>query len=163
MDIHCQFPHAVTSPAFLAYPGCSTSPSVYVSIVGTAAVNDECGPLGSPVTNPIIGLNPGELSTYEDTMITSIGAKWFDANGVIGGIGGMFIGTAKPWNFAATTSPTWGVGLRTSDNGDVYYTIGPPFLPLIILPQQLLSLDPEWRSYCTGYMSYSPGLASFAL
>lgn len=93
-------------------------------------------------------------------MITSIGANWFDANGVIGG---MFLGTAKPWNFAATTSPTWGVGLRTRDNGGVYYTIGSPFLPLIIPPPQLLSLDPEWISYCTGSMSYSPGLTSLAL
>lgn len=150
----------MTYPTHLADPGCSTSPSVYVSIVGTAAVKDQCGPLGSTITDPIIALNPGELSTYEDTIVTSIGSKWYDANGVIGGV---FVGTVKPWNFAAATSPTWGVGIRTSDNGDVYYTIGPPFLPLIVPPPQLLSLDPEWRSYCTGFLSNSPGLASFAV
>lgn len=150
----------MTYPTVPAYPGCSTSPSVYVSIAGTVAVKDQCGPLGSTITNPIIALNPRELSTYEDHMVTSIGSKWFDANGMIGG---NFIGTVKPWDFDATTSPTWGVGIRTSANGEVYYTIGPPYLPLIIPPPQLLSLDPEWISYCTGYLSNSPGLISYAL
>lgn len=150
----------MTCSAWPAYSRYSISPSVYVSIVGTAAVEDQCGPLGSAVTSPIIALNPGELSSYEDTIVTSIGATWFDPNGIIGG---LFVGTVKPWNFAATTGPTWGLGIRTKDNGDVYYTIGPPFLPLIVPPPQLLSLDPEWRSYCTGFLSNSPGLVSFAV
>ena len=145
---------------FSTYADFSTSPSVYVAVVGTAAVEDQCGPLGSTLTNPIVALNPGELSTYEDTFRTAIGEKWYDANGVIGG---QFLGTAKRWNVADLTSPTWGVGIRTSDNGDVYYTVGPPFLPLIIPPPQFLSLDPEWKKYCTGYLSNSPGLVSFAL
>ena len=75
----------------------------------------------------------------------------------------MFLGHKKPLNVADLECPTFGVGIATSINGEVYRTYGPPYLPIIIPPLQILSLDPIWQKLCTDFISYSPGLRSFAI
>lgn len=122
-------------------------------------MNDQCGPIGSILTNPIIALPPGQVSTYSAGFPFTIGEQYYDPNGVIGG---MFLGYAKPLITADLACPTFGVGLTTSA-GSTYATYGPPYLPIIIPPPQLLDLDPEWKRLCTGFLSNSPGLRSFAI
>ena len=137
----------------------STSPSVYLEIVGTAAVTDQCGPIGSTLTNPIITLPPNVLSTYEPQDY-QIGSSYIDANGIIGGV---FVGTVKPLKIADLQCPTFGIGIGTSVDGRVHTTVGPPWLPIIVPPPQAFSLDPTWESLCSGFLSYAPGLISFAI
>lgn len=98
--------------------------------------------------------------TYSPQLPFTVGQKYSDPNGVIGG---QFLGFKKPLDIAELECPTFGVGLATSANGRVYRTYGPPYLPIIIPPLQILSLDPAWEKYCRGYVSYSPGLLSFAI
>ena len=43
----------------------STSPSLSLQVVGTAAVSDKCGSIGSALTSPIITFPPGALSTWK--------------------------------------------------------------------------------------------------
>lgn len=138
----------------------STSPSVYLEIVGTAAVADSCAPLGAVLTNPIVAVPPGELMTYSPQFPFTVGQKYFDPNGVLGN---QFLGFKKPLNIAELECPTFGVGPATSADGRVYQTYGPPYLPIIIPPRQILTLDPAWEKYCIDYVSYSPGLVSFAI
>lgn len=138
----------------------STSPSVYLEIVGTAAVADSCAPVGAVFTNPIIALPPGELMTYSPQFPFTVGEKYFDPNGVFGN---QFLGFKKPLNIAELECPTFGVGLATSADGRVYRTYGPPYLPIVIPPRQIFSLDPTWEKYCVDFVSYSPGLRSFAI
>ncbi|MCJ1424628.1 hypothetical protein MMC29_002516 [Sticta canariensis] len=137
-----------------------TSPSVYLEIVGTAAVADSCAPVGAVFTNPIIALPPGELMTYSPQLPFTVGEKYFDANGVLGF---QFLGFKKSLNIAELECPTFGVGLATSAYGRVSRTYGPPYLPIIIPPRQIFSLDPTWEKYCADFVSYSPGLRSFAI
>ena len=138
----------------------STSPSVYLEIVGTAAVADSCAPVGAVLTNPIIALPPGELMTYSNLFPFTVGEEYQDPNGILGN---QFLGHKKPLNIAELECPTFGVGLATSADGRVYRTYGPPYLPIIIPPRQIFSLDPMWEKYCIDFVSYSPGLRSFAI
>ena len=75
----------------------------------------------------------------------------------------MFEGTTKPLNVADLECPTFGLGPGTNTDGTPCRTIGPPYLPLIVPPSQVLSLDPGWLRSCTGLLSYAVGLSSFAI
>ena len=75
----------------------------------------------------------------------------------------MFEGTTKPLNVADLECPTFGLGPGTNTDGTPCRTIGPPYLPLIVPPSQVLSLDPGWLKSCTGLLSYAVGLSSFAI
>ena len=86
-----------------AYANRSTSPSFYLEVVGTAAVTDLCGPVGSTYTNPIIAIPPGQLSTYENPVYYSVGSEYRDINGVFGG---GFLGAVKPLHVADLACPT---------------------------------------------------------
>ena len=143
-----------------AYANCSTSPSFYLEVVGTAAVTDLCGPVGSIYTNPIIAIPPGQLSTYENPVYYPIGSEYRDINGVFGG---GFLGTVKPLHVANLACPTWGLGRSTNKDGIVHTTVGSPWLPLIVPPRQVLALDPDWNNTCVDYLSYLPGMTSFAI
>lgn len=100
------------------------------------------------------------LSTYSPLFPYTIGEKYVDPNGVIGG---NFIGHKKSLNVADLDCPTFGVGPATKSDGSVYETYGPPYLPIIIPPLEILNLDPVWKKICTDFLSYSPGLRSFAI
>jgi len=143
-----------------AYANRSTSPSFYLEVVGTAAVTDLCGPVGSTYTNPIIAIPPGQLSTYENPVYYPVGSEYRDINGVFGG---GFLGAVKPLHVADLACPTWGLGRSTNKDGTVHTTVGPPWLPLIVPPRQVLALDPDWNKLCVDYLSYLPGMTSFAI
>ena len=143
-----------------AHPNRSTSPSFYLEVVGTAAVTDLCGPVGSTYTNPIIAIPPGQLSTYEVPVYYPVGSEYHDPNGVLGG---GFLGSIKPLHAADLACPTWGLGRSTNKDGRVHTTVGPPWLPLVVPPRQVLALDPKWEKICVDYLSYLPGLTSFAI
>ena len=136
----------------------STSPSIYLEIVGTAAINDQCGPLGVTLTNPWVAIPSGQLSTYSEDL-QPLGSCYDD----IQGFGWMFEGTTKSLNVADLECPTFGLGPGTKTDGKPCRTIGPPYLPLIVPPPQVLSLDPGWLKACTGLLSYPVGLSTFAL
>ncbi len=140
-----------------SYTIISTSPSLYLQVLGTAAASDMCTSVGPVLTGPIITLAPGELSTWatlttpqemfkDYTSQYGPGATWVMTTGM----DFEFLGTMEPLDVKDLACPTWGLGRSTSANGTVVTTIGPPFLPLIIPPYQALSLDPTWASMCTG-------------
>ena len=129
----------------------STSPSVYLEVVGTAAIKDECGSFGPTLTNPIITLPPNVLSTYIPPDY-SIGSTYTDPNVHDGP--NRFVGRAEPLKIADLQCPTFGLGFGTSADGSVYTTVGPPWLPIIIPPPEVFTLDPVWESICTDLASY---------
>ena len=129
----------------------STSPSVYLEVVGTAAIKDECGSFGPTLTNPIITLAPNVLSTYIPPDY-SVGSTYTDPNVHDGPDG--FVGRAEPLKIADLQCPTFGLGVGTSADGSVYTTVGPPWLPIIIPPPEVFTLDPVWESICTDLASY---------
>lgn len=85
------------------------------------------------------------------------GQKWFDP--AVMGIGG----TTKPLNLADLACPTFGVGKSTAPDGTVETTYGAPYLPIIIPPRQLTTLDPVWQKSCTEIYSIGEFLKSFAI
>lgn len=120
---------------------------------------DQCGPLGSTLTNPFITLAPGALSTYVPQDY-QIGSTYIDEAAAEVNI---FMGTVKPLNIPDLQCPSFGIGIGTSADGSVHTTVGPPWLPVIVPPPEAFSLDPSWESFCTGLLSFAPGMISFAI
>ena len=112
-----------------------TSPSIYIQVQGTASVHDSCGPLGTVHTSPIIAVPPGVLSTISYPV--PIGGT------VIPAAGAEQIAYTKVLMISDLACPTWGV---ESVQPDAFYTVGPPFLPIVVPPPQLLSLDTAWQT-----------------
>ena len=137
---------------------CSTSPSVYLQVVGTATVNDQCGgTIGPVLTDPIITLAPGQLSTWRppppgqfDWDNFTIGEGWQDWS-TVAAVGDP--GMLYPLDVKDLACPTWGLGRSTEADGTVVTTIGPPFLPLIGPMMQAFALDPIWSALCTGMLT----------
>lgn len=112
-------------------------------------MKDECGSLGPELTNPIITLQPNVLSTYVPPYY-SIGSTYTDPN-----LNDQyFAGQAEPLTIADLQCPTFGLGIKTSSDGNLYTTVGPPWLPIIIPPPEVFTLDPTWESVCTDLASY---------
>ena len=145
-----------------------TSPSLYLELIGTAAVYDKCTTVGPNVINPIITLAPGELSTWKPPAFDgalpgdnfTVGEVWYgpiqtpdydDTYGI------------APLKIKDLACPTWGLGKTTSANGTVVTTIGPPWLPVIIPPIQMFTLDPTWEAICTGVFNGIFGVTTFGL
>lgn len=129
----------------------STSPSLYLQLIGTAAVHDQCTTVGPKLTSPIITLPPGGLSTwkppanrYSDDNFT-VGEIWQDPGSDL--LVDIAEGIAQ-LDVKDLACPTWSVG-TTSANGTVTTTIGSPWLPLIVVPTEVFSLDPTWATICT--------------
>ena len=141
-----------------------TSPSVYLEVVGTMAVHDQCGPLGQNKTGVFIALPSGQLSTSKLQLfsdIREVGSEWSDPS--VYGQGFFVEDDIQPFVAADMNCPTFGLGVSTDNKGVVRTTIGSPWLPLIVPPSQALSLDTAWLKYCTGVLSYSQHLASFGV
>ena len=136
--------------------------------MGTAAVSDQCTTVGPKLIDPIITLAPGEVSTFKPPALYwldgydkfTAGEVWQDPSGIPGYDDAEGI---APLEIKDLACPTWGLGTSTSADGTVVTTIGPPWLPLIIPPTQIFSLDPIWEAMCTGLFSDSFGLTTFAL
>lgn len=91
------------------------------------------------------------LSTYVPPSYY-IGSTYTDLNALNGPSG--FVGRAEPLNIADLECPTFGLGIKTSADGNLYTTVGPPWLPIIIPPREVFTLDPMWASVCTDLASY---------
>lgn len=114
-------------------------------------MRDECGSIDPILTNPIITLPPNVLSTYVPPSY-SIGSTYTDLNALNGPLG--FVGQAKPLKIADLQCPTFGLGKETGVDGSVHMTVGPPWLPVIIPPREVFTLDPVWANLCTDLASY---------
>ena len=146
----------------------STSPSIYLQVLGAATVVDQCGgTIGSVLTNPIVTLAPCQLSTWRppppgqfgwDNF--TVGETWTDWSTVyaFGSPGNLF-----PLDVKDLECPTWGLGRSTSADGTVITTIGPPFLPLIGPMMQALTLDPRWSAACTAFLTNKFDPMTFAI
>ena len=134
----------------------STSPSIYLQFMGTAVVTDECTTVGPKLTNPILTLPPGVLTTWRPLPFGVDGdylESWF--------IGDVWshddtwdepvpgFGYTAPLDVNDLACPTWGLGLSTATNGTIFTTVGPPWLPLIRPPTEMFSLNPTWAAICT--------------
>ena len=101
---------------------------------------------------------PGPASAYDKDETFAVGNVWEDPiqdpNVPI---------FSAPLAIRDLACPTWGLGTNISADGTVITTIGPPWLPLIIPPVQVFSLDPTWASICTGILTDHFGLLTFAL
>ena len=132
----------------------STSPSVYLQILGTIAVSDQCTTVGPILTSPIISFPPGGLSTWKPpppgpfVPNFAIGAVWIDPPIEVTGI-------LAPLTINDLACPTWGLGRSTQADGKVVTTIGPPWSPVIAPPVEAFSLDSTWASLCTGMLTHS--------
>ena len=155
-DIRCKLIVLTSKSTCRIDTCCSTSPSLYIQLMGTAAVHDQCTTVGPNLTNPIITLAPGELSTWAPYQgsgaddFEAVGDVWQDPSDVEQYDIGPDI---FPLEIKDLACPTWGLGKSTSADGTVITTIGPPWLPLIIPPIEMFSLDPIWAAMCTGVAS----------
>ena len=146
----------------------STSPSIYLQLVGTATVVNQCTTVGPVLTNPIVSLAPGGLSTWQPAgqivnEVAQVGMIWNDPKG--GNLQEMIdigVGVA-PIDVKDLACPTWGLGYSTSDDGTVITTIGPPYLPIIIPPMSVFSLDPTWALACTAMYTDVSGGTTLAI
>ena len=147
---------------------------MYLQLMGKATVSDQCTTIGPILTDAIITLPPGGLSTWRPE------AGLYSKVGVYGnpeGIDSFTVGEVwsdpsdkfirpqdiKSLNVQDLACPTWGLGLSTSANGDIITTIGPPWLPLIVPPMEMFTLDPTWASDCAGFWTDPYTLSTFAL
>ena len=145
---------------------CSTSPSVYLQVVGAATVVDQCSTIGPVLTDPIITLAPGQLSTWRtpppgqfpyDNF--TIGELWQDWNTEPTGDPGYLF----PLDVKDLSCQTWGLGRSTLADGTIVTTIGPPFLPLIAPMMQAFSLDADWSAACTGIFRGHFAMGTFGI
>lgn len=120
-----------------------------------------CGPVGPAYTNPIVALPPGVLSTYSPGFPVTFGEKYSDPNGQF--LGWPFIGYQKPLNIKDLACPTFGLGRFTGADYSVTTTYGPPYLPIIIPPLQIMTLDPSWQKTCGSILHNAPGIKSFGI
>ena len=124
--------------------------------MGTAAVTDECTTVGPKLTNPILTLPPGVLTTWrpppygvedDDTLSWFIGDVWSPDDAKVE----LYpdVQYTAPLDVNDLACPTWGLGLSTATNGSIFTTVGPPWLPLIQPPTAMFSLNPTWAAICT--------------
>lgn len=137
--------------------------------MGTAAVHDLCTSVGPELINPIITLAPGELSTwnpigmgYGDSY--TVGEIWEDPSAIPNPDDpDAFEDGIALLEIQDLPCPKFGLGRSTSADGTVITTVGPPWLPLVVPPMKIFSLDPIWAALCTGVLGDSWGQTAFAL
>lgn len=150
---------------------------MYLQLMGKATVTDQCTTIGPILTDAIITLSAGGLSTWRPRagVYWKAGVDWNDGNP--NDIDNFTVGEVwsdpshqlilpqdiRPLNIQDLVCPTWGLGLSTSTNGDIITTIGPPWLPLIVPPMEMFTLDPTWASDCAGFWTDPFTLSTFAL
>ena len=131
-------------------------------------MKDRCTTVGPNLVDPIITLPPGGISTwkppankwYNNYDMYTVSEVWHDPSGQFNMP--LAYGMA-PLNLNDLACPTWGLGRSTSIDGTIITTIGPPWLPLVVPPTEMFSLDPTWASQCTGLLTDQFALTSFAL
>lgn len=89
-----------------------------------------------------------------------IGERWSDPADAIGEFGAVEEDGISPLNVKDLACPTWGLG-KSLSAGTTVLTIGSPWLPLIVPPTEIFSLDPTWASACTGMFTGANGFTTF--
>ena len=141
----------------------STSPSMYLEFAGTMGVSDYCGPVGSPLTSQLVAFPPGALSTYEASY-ASIGQEYVNPlDEIYHGMDLQPIPSPKPLKIQDLQCPTFGVGTTTDAQGANITTIGPPWLPMISPPPEILTLNAEWNRICMGNLTFNTAMKSLAI
>ena len=122
----------------------STSPSFYLSLVGTASVQDSCGQVSSVYTNTVIPVPIGGLSTI--SLDVPIGASFVnraeyrgvnhDSNWT------DFLSYTKQVRVEDLACLTWSLMKLEDKNG--YATVGLPFFPIIHPPSEISTIDCAW-------------------
>ena len=150
----------ITLSIYLSNVATSTSPSLYIQVVGTAVLYDEFTTFGTLLNDPIITLAPSELTTWQPAYGGyGPGTIWSLTN-----LEDLYIeGSFEPLDVRDLACPTWGLGRSTSANGEIITIIGPPFLPLLAPPNQALTLDPAWLMHCTTWGNDSFDAWSYVL
>ena len=129
VDKRCKYKILIIKFLCRINASCSTSPSLYLQLVGTAVVDDRCTTVGPRLTSPIITLPPGGLSTWKPRANDysfdnfTVGEIWQDPSGYLAvdiadGIAQLDVNDLA--------CPTWGLGRSTAANNTVITTIGPP-------------------------------------
>ena len=130
--------------------------------MGTAAVQDQCTTVGPKLTNPILTLSPGALTTWrpppfgvenDDKLHFFVGDVWSPKEAWFELLGSVDVEYIAPLDVKDLACPTWGLGTSTAANGTIFTTVGPPWLPLIQPPMDMFSLNPTWAAICTGIYS----------
>ena len=112
--------------------------------MGTVSVYDGCGQIGPVSTSPFIAVAPEHLSTVYFPNFT-VGQDFSFDKATMFDKGG---GTRKRLNIADVECPTFGLGKSTAEDGETHFTVGPPWLPMIVRPEEVLFHDPVWSSSC---------------
>ncbi|KAG8530601.1 uncharacterized protein KY384_004639 [Bacidia gigantensis] len=139
-----------------------TYPSLYLELMGTASVIDDCGSLGELATSRFVAVAPGDLFTMTGSV--SMGDQYIPDGYGYGNISGPTLYPQKI-NTVDLACPTFGVGKGISSDrfGTAQITtFGSPYLPLISPPPELLNANSAWRNLC-GNKLYPPDFRPFAL
>lgn len=120
--------------------------SLYLAIHGAVSVYDSCGIKGRIHYNPTIAMPPGDLSTL----------SW--PNNLIGfggsppHTGAYDPAACRTYGVDNGSTYSWSNGL-SSWMTSVSYNMGPPYNPILLPPEQLTALDPQWEA-CTAWDNY---------
>ena len=120
--------------------GLRNYPSLYLSFEGSLWVKDECGTLGRAYTKAVIPVPAGGLSTlsYRDYP------RVIDSNGVSAIDTKSYDFDVCPTYGFADLSMTYWSRLRSLTSSTIL-SIGYPYHPILAIPQEVYSLEPEWR------------------
>lgn len=135
-------PQVVDSPTTTIVDGYTfTFPSLYVSVVGGISVSDSCGRIGSVHTNPApVAVQAITTASY-DSWPSTCRPQGQNAQAVIDTLA-----------LSDIACPTWGLSnpFTTSCDGSTYLTAtyGQPYNPVILVPTEILAIDPAWGA-CT--------------
>lgn len=141
---------ALHAPEIAVVDGSSlTFPSLYLAIHGAISVQDSCGIKGKTHYNPTIAIPPGGLSTlsYPSNLIQYAGEA--PQTGIYDPAACRTYGLSN----GSTTSYLYGHGNTSTWTTTVSYSMGPPYNPILLPPDQLTALDPEWQA-CTSWDLY---------
>lgn len=140
--IHCRliFPKVVFDHIVLTIAS-STFPSLYVSVIGGISVSDSCGLIGGVHTNPApVAVQAITTASY-DSWPSTCRPQGLNAEALIDTLA-----------LSDIACPTWGLSnpFTTSCDGSSYLTAtyGEPYNPVILVPTEILAIDPAWGA-CT--------------
>ena len=121
-------------------------PSLYLAIHGAVSVYDNCGIKGRIHYNPTIAIPDGGLSTI----------SWPHNLVRLGGYppqtGAYDPAACRTYGVDNGTTLSWSNGL-SSWTTSVSYNMGPPYNPILLPPEQLTALDPQWEA-CTAWDNF---------
>ena len=121
-------------------------PSLYLAIHGAISVYDSCGDKGRIHYNPTVAIPDGGLSTI----------SWASNLVQLGGFpphtGAYDPAACRTYGIDNGTTLSWSNGL-SSWTTSVSYNMGPPYNPILLPPEQLTALDPQWEA-CTAWDNY---------